>query len=100
MEELENIQEDVELQEENGNEKRQLGDAPKAIVNNNTTLRADLQDCYNQLRSGKIGLREAKEIANMAGKIVSSAKAQLDYNITVGKPDKEIDFFEDAKLSH
>ena len=96
MEELENIQNETELQEEDG--KRQLGDAPKAIVNNNTTLRADLQDCYNQLRSGKIGLREAKEIANMAGKIVASAKAQLDYNITVGKPDKEIDFFEDAKI--
>ena len=75
-------------------EKGKIGEAPKQEISNNTTLRHDLQDCYNQLRTGKIGLREAKEIANLAGKIVSSAKAQLDYNITVGKADKEIDFFE------
>jgi len=75
--------------------KSQLGEAPKQEISNNTALRHDLQDCYQQLRTGKIGLREAKEIANLAGKIVTSAKAQLDYNITVGKPDKEIDFFED-----
>lgn len=73
-----------------------LGSAPQAVICNNTTLRHDLQDCYNQLRKGKMGLREAKEYANLAGKMISSAKAQLDYNITIGKPDKAIDFFEDA----
>ncbi len=72
-----------------------IGDAPKTQITNNTTLRHDLQDCYNQLREGKIGLREAKEYANLAGKMISSAKAQLDYNTVVGKPDREIDFFED-----
>ena len=82
------------IAEEIASPKGNLGDAPKQEISNNTTLRRDLQDCYNQLRTGKIGLREAKEIANLAGKIVSSAKAQLDYNITVGKADKEIDFFE------
>ena len=71
------------------------GNAPAEQVINNNSLRKDLMDCYNQLREGKIGLREAKEYANMAGKIISSAKAQLDYNVTIGKPDKTIEFFEE-----
>ena len=77
-------------------EERELGNAPRCVISNNTTLRHDLQDCYNQLREGKIGLREAKEYANLAGKLINSAKAQLDYNVTIGKPDKAIDFFEDV----
>ena len=72
-----------------------LGNPPREEVRNNTTLRHDLQDCYNQLRRGEIGKREADTYANLAGKMVSSAKAQLDYNVTVGSPDRKIDFFED-----
>lgn len=72
-----------------------LGAAPKTDIVNCTTLRNDLMDVYNQLRLGDIGMRQAKEIANMSGKIVSSAKAQLDYNVTIGKADTRIDFFED-----
>ena len=72
-----------------------LGKEPQAVVNNNTTLRHDLADVYNQLRRGEIGLREAKQFANMAGKMIVSASKQLDYNVTVGTPDKKIDFFED-----
>ena len=68
---------------------------PKTEVCNNTTLRHDLQDCYNQLRRGEIGKREADTYANLAGKMISSAKSQLDYNVTVGTPDRKIDFFED-----
>ena len=83
---------DVRLVEE---EAKNFGSEPQEIVSNNTSLRHDLQDCYNQLRRGEIGLREAKEIANMAGKLVASAKAQLDYNQIVGTPDRKIDFFED-----
>jgi len=32
------------------------------------------------LKSGEIGLSEAKELANVAGKVFSSAKLQLEYN--------------------
>lgn len=84
-----------EIENENcGTNETNLGEAPKMYVNNNTSLRNDLLDVYNQMRLGKIGLRQAKEVANVAGKVVSSAKAQLDYNVTIGRPDNKIDFFE------
>ena len=86
--EKEFIEEDI-LQDD------KLGNAPKSFVNTNTTLRNDMLDVYNQLREGLIGLRQAREVANMSGKILSSAKAQLEYNQVVGKPDATIPFFED-----
>lgn len=72
-----------------------FGGKPTQVINNNRTLRADLLECYNQLRLGKIGIKEAREIANIAGKAVSSAKAQLDYNAMIGAGQRTIDFFED-----
>lgn len=53
-----------------------------------TELRDDLLKVYSDLRSGKIEPREAKEINNTAGKIISSAKVQLEYAALRGeKPD-------------
>jgi hypothetical protein len=49
-------------------------------IENVTDLRDDLLNVYDALRAGKIGLREAKERNNAAGKILSSAKLQLEYN--------------------
>ena len=92
MEENLNLEKAIE---EAINKTDKLGNKPQTVVTNNTTLRNDLMDVYNQLREGNIGLRQAREVANMAGKVVSSAKAQLDYNQTVGKPDATIPFFED-----
>lgn len=85
--------EDDFIQDEGKSEK--LGNKPKSTVVNNTSLRNDMLDVYNQLREGNIGLRQAREVANMSGKIISSAKAQLEYNQVVGKPDSSIPFFED-----
>lgn len=85
--------EDDFIQDEGKSEK--LGNKPQTVVNNNTSLRNDMLDVYNQLREGNIGLRQAREVANMAGKVISSAKAQLEYNQVVGKPDATIPFFED-----
>lgn len=56
-------------------------------------LRNNLLDTYDQLRAGTIGLREAKEQANVAGKILSSSKQQLEYNAMM-KSGKPIPFFE------
>lgn len=89
----ENFIEDDFIQDEGKSEK--LGNKPKSTVVNNTSLRDDMLDVYNQLREGNIGLRQAREVANMSGKIISSAKAQLEYNQVVGKPDAKIPFFED-----
>lgn len=58
---------------------------------NATELRKDLLTVYDQLRAGKIQPKDAKEINNTAGKIIASAKVQLEYaQLRDEKP--EIDF--------
>ncbi len=49
-------------------------------ITNIHDLRLDMIEMYEKLRTGQIGLREMKEISNTAGKIMSSAKLQLEYN--------------------
>lgn len=55
----------------------------KTIIMNVLNLRNDLIEVYQQLRAGKIGMSEAKEAANVSGKIISTAKLQLEYNKTI-----------------
>ena len=43
-------------------------------------LRDDLVKVYQDLRAGKLGTNEAKQAANVSGKILSTAKAQMEYN--------------------
>ncbi len=43
-------------------------------------MRNELINTFEKLREGEIGLSEAKQLANVAGKIFSSAKLQLEYN--------------------
>lgn len=62
-------------------------------ITTNTDLRNDLLDVYNQLREGEIGQSKAKEMANVAGKIIASAKSQLEYN-KWAKTGNKIDFYE------
>lgn len=52
----------------------------KQKITNIQELRDSLLDVYDKIRDGKIGIREAKENANVAGKIISTAKLQLEYN--------------------
>jgi hypothetical protein len=60
-------------------------------MKNITELRNDLLDVYEKLRAGSMEIKEAKEINNTAGKIISSAKVQIEYATVRGeKPD--IDF--------
>lgn len=65
----------------------------KQNINTANDLRGDLLIVYQSLRDGDIGLREAKERANVAGKILSSAKLQLEYNAYT-KSDAKIPFLE------
>jgi hypothetical protein len=58
---------------------------------NITKLRNELIDIFGQLREKKIGISEAKELANVSGKIISSAKTQLEYNKYCGSK-SEISF--------
>jgi hypothetical protein len=60
-------------------------------TNRITELRNDLLEVYDGLRTGSIEPKEAKEINNTAGKIIATAKVQLEYSGLRGeKP--EIDF--------
>jgi hypothetical protein len=49
-------------------------------INNIVDLRNDLIDVYDLLRNGEIGTAEVKDAANLAGKIHSSCKIQMEYN--------------------
>lgn len=44
-----------------------------------TTLRDELAEVFDQLKSGTIKPKDAGELANVAGKMINSAKVQLEY---------------------
>lgn len=48
-------------------------------MKNATQLRHDLARVFDELRAGSIDTKHASELANLAGKMISSAKAQLEY---------------------
>jgi hypothetical protein len=43
-------------------------------------LRDSLLESLEQLKTGKLKVKDAKEITNISGKIILSAKVELDYN--------------------
>lgn len=55
-------------------------------------LVADLSVAYTQVRERLIPLNEAKEIANMAGKLIKAAAEQLKYQQFMDKKE-DIAFF-------
>jgi len=57
------------------NEKKEIRD-----IENINDLRLETRDIFVELRTGKIGIREAKELFNGAGKMMNMAKLQLEYN--------------------
>jgi hypothetical protein len=44
-------------------------------------LRGQLADVFAKLRAGEIKPGEAAELANLAGKMISSAKVQVEYYV-------------------
>ena len=52
----------------------------KATIDNVESLRNNLSAVFDALRDGDIAHKEAKEISNLAGKMINSAKVQLDYH--------------------
>ena len=52
----------------------------KTKINNVDDLRNKLSEVFEALRGGDIAHKEAKEISNLAGKMINSAKVQLDYH--------------------
>ncbi|WP_396141063.1 hypothetical protein [Flavobacterium sp.] len=56
-------------------------------------LRDSLVESFGELKAGKLKNKDAKELTNLAGKIIMTAKTELDYNKYM-KTEKRIDFFE------
>jgi hypothetical protein len=57
-------------------------------MENITQLRDDLLKHYKDITEGNLDIKTAKEISNTAGKILSSAKIQLEYNVYTGSNNK------------
>ena len=49
-------------------------------MKNVNELRDNLSTIFEELHKGTIEVKTAAELANIAGKIINSAKAQLDYH--------------------
>lgn len=64
-------------------------------VTNVSDLIKDLSIAYGLLRDRELNLGEAKEIANLGGKLIKAASIQLKYNQYM-KINEPIDFLEIA----
>jgi hypothetical protein len=73
-------------------QKQKMSDK-KTEIKNMVQLRDSLLNTYNDLKNGDIGTKEAKETSNLAGKIVSTVKAQMEYYVMT-KADGKISFME------
>lgn len=49
-------------------------------MKNTTQLRNSLAENYDKMASGEMPLKQGKELANTAGKILNSLKVELEYN--------------------
>jgi hypothetical protein len=62
-------------------------------MRNITDLRNSLVDNYEKMKTKQMELKDGKELANTAGKILSSINIELKYNDMLGLKSK-IDFLE------
>jgi hypothetical protein len=53
-------------------------------MKNITELRSDLMDNYVKMKDKQMELKEGKELANTAGKVLTSLKIELEYNAMMG----------------
>jgi hypothetical protein len=51
-------------------------------------LRSSLIENYEKLKAREIEIKPAKELANIAGKIINTLRVQLDYNTLTGNTEK------------
>ena len=65
-------------------------------MNNAHELRTELAAVFAQLKAGAIKPSEAAELANLAGKMINSAKVQVEY-YALRKEVPDIAFLKDDK---
>jgi hypothetical protein len=63
-------------------------------MKNANEVRQELSKVFENLKSGEIKAHEAAEFANIAGKMINSAKVQIEYFARMNNPQK-IDFLEE-----
>ncbi len=61
-------------------------------MKNVNELRDELGETFDGLVSGRVNPKVAKEIANVAGKMINSAKVQLDYHALRQEKEVKINF--------
>lgn len=66
-------------------------------INNISDLIKDLSLAYESLREKQLSLSEAKEIANLGGKLIKAASIQLKYNQYM-KSNDSIPFLEKSEV--
>lgn len=62
-------------------------------MKNANELRNQLSKVFAQLANGEMTAQDASELANIAGKMINSAKVQLEYNQAIGD-NRRIEFLE------
>ena len=62
-------------------------------MNTANELHNELAKVFEELRSGKIKPKEAAELVNIAGKMIASAKVQIEYAL-MRKQEPTISFLE------
>lgn len=65
-------------------------------MKNMSELRKELASVFGELRAGTVETKTAAELANLAGKIISSAKAQVEYYALLGEKQR-IAFLDENK---
>ena len=63
-------------------------------MNTASELRNELAMVFQMLRAGEVSHHEAAELANLAGKMIASAKVQVEY-YALRNESPEIDFLKD-----
>jgi hypothetical protein len=67
-------------------------------MKNARELRDELSLVFQQLKSGEIKPQEAAEMANIAGKMINSARAQIEY-YSLRKEAPVISFLTDERVN-
>ena len=65
-------------------------------MKNCNELRTELSQTFAQLKAGEIKTGEAAELANIAGKMIASAKVQIEY-YALRKESPKIEWLESTK---
>tara|TARA_B100002019_G_C21183439_1_gene554931 strand:- start:139 stop:384 length:246 start_codon:yes stop_codon:yes gene_type:complete len=71
------------------------------MIKNQNSLRWRIAQKFEELDRGEISVKEAQEFSNMAGKLINSTKAQLEYYALKKSWDEmpDIEFLEEAPLN-